>query len=84
MPDSGKVSVAKAIDRAHLEEYRRALADATDQRDALLDALRELRADAGVASDDAMCHVGITTRTDCGRCKRIDAADRAIAKAEGR
>lgn len=47
-------------------------------------ALRALLEQMPPAADDAMCHRGICSREECKHCGRVDAATRAIAKAEAR
>jgi len=47
-----------------------------DLAQALVDTLRLL----GGAADDASCHVGITTRAKCCRCKVIDEATALTAR----
>lgn len=50
--------------------------------DDLLEALRPFAAQ--IVSDDAPCHVGLTTKEKCGRCSRILAARAAIGRAEAK
>ncbi len=55
----------------------------------LLAALKEILGaetweSEGHNRDNAPCHVGICSRSECGHCKRYDAARAAIAKAESR
>jgi hypothetical protein len=49
----------------------------------LLEALRELT-DGATTGPDLMCHRGLCSEGECGRCGRILRARAAIAKAEVR
>jgi len=67
------------IDKAAAELRRLSAVEA--QRDALLEALKEITPSMPPA--DAPCHYGIVPQEKCGHCGRIAKARAAIAKAEG-
>ncbi len=64
----------------HLSERMKDLARVEAQRDALLEALKEIT--PSMPPVDAPCHYGIVPQEKCGHCGRIAKARAAIAKAE--
>lgn len=81
--EAGALVAVLPFERHDIEAKAEALPDARliSAAPELAEAPVDLLQSFGVATDDGLCHSGITTKEKCRRCSRILAAEAALDKA---
>ena len=82
-PESHTIIAYTTEDDEMPREHEAANAQLIAAAPEMLEALEETAQFLARPSDDAPCHVGITTKEKCGRCSRAARVFAAIAKARG-